>query len=142
MQKELEHKVTATLDSLNEVLGDITSELARLHIRCGDLGEIRLALHEALTNALSHGSEMNAKKAITVRTRCDSVEGLHIIVRDEGAGFSPEAVPDPTEPENLGKPGGRGLYLMRQLMDDVEFCDHGREVHLRRRPRVDTSPKR
>lgn len=140
MAFEIEHKIAAATASLKEVLDDILRELAQKHCRCGDLNEIRLALHEALTNALSHGSEMNPKKVIFVRARWDEREGLHIIVRDEGPGFSPEEVPDPTDPENVSKSGGRGLYLMQQLMDEVEFRDRGREVHLRRRPQpVDSS---
>ncbi len=57
------------------------------------------------------------------------------MVRDPGAGFAPENIPDPTQPENLEKFGGRGIYLIRRLMDEVEFRDDGREIHMRRRPR-------
>lgn len=137
---KLEHKLSAATTSITEVLDDLMEEMAQRHCRCGDLNEIRLALQEALNNALSHGSEMDPQKVITVETRCDDKEGLHIVVRDEGPGFAPENVPDPTENDNIKKPGGRGLYLMQQLMDEVEFRDHGREVHLRRRPRTPEKP--
>ncbi len=131
---ELEHKLPASPDSVKEILEDILKELGARHCHCGDLNEIKLALQEALNNALSHGSEMDTSKAISVRTSFDEREGLHIIVRDQGPGFAPEDIPDPTDPENLQKPGGRGVFLMQQLMDEVEFRDRGREVHLRRRP--------
>lgn len=102
---------------------------------CGDPAEIRLAMREALNNALRHGSSLDPNKKIHLVYRCDARQGLWVIIRDEGQGFDPDLVPDPTEPENLDRAGGRGVFLMRNLMDEVEFRDGGREVHLRRRPR-------
>ena len=56
-------------------------------------------------------------------------------MRDEGNGFDPRKIPDPTKPENLERFSGRGIYMIRQLMDKVEFRDRGRELRMRRRPR-------
>lgn len=103
---------------------------------CGDPAEIRLAMREALNNALRHGNRMDPNKRIHLSYSCDPQQGLKVMVRDEGVGFDPDAVPDPTEPENLDRTGGRGVFLMRNLMDEVEFRDGGREVHMRRRPRA------
>ena len=135
MRFAVEHKIPASAVAVQNVLNEIIGALRGQACACGDLGEIKLALQEALINALSHGSAGAGDKTITVRASCDETEGLHIVVRDEGPGFAPDAVPDPTAPENLKKEGGRGLYLMREMMDEVEFRDGGREVHLRRRPR-------
>lgn len=102
---------------------------------CGDPAEIRLAMREALNNAIRHGSNLDPNKRIQLTYRCDPRDGLWVMIRDEGGGFDPAKVPDPTTPENLDRPGGRGVFLMRNLMDEVEFREGGREVHLRRRPR-------
>ncbi len=117
--------------ALREFFGDIE----KTQLRCGDLDEIRLALREALNNALKHGSQLDSSKKIHFAYRCDPRQGLWVRVRDEGQGFNPEVVPDPTIPENLDRTGGRGVFLMRNLMDKVEFRDGGREVQMWRRLR-------
>lgn len=88
---------------------------------------IKLALEEALANAIRHGNRKDPDKPVTVRY-CVSAERAVIIVRDEGEGFSPEKVPDPTVPERLSVPSGRGVMLIRAYMDEVEYRDCGREV--------------
>lgn len=120
--------------ALQELLGDIQ----KTKLRCGDLDEIRLALREALNNALKHGSRLDSTKKIHFAYRCDPRQGLWVMVRDEGSGFNPEGVPDPTTPENLDRTGGRGVFLMRNLMDKVEFRDGGREVQMWRHLRPES----
>ncbi len=93
---------------------------------------IKLALEEALTNALRHGNCSDSSKKITVRYAIDD-EKAAIIVRDEGSGFIPEKVPDPTTPDRLPLPSGRGIMLMRTYMDEVEYRDQGREVYFMKR---------
>ncbi|RME39443.1 MAG: ATP-binding protein [Planctomycetota bacterium] len=93
---------------------------------------VKLALEEALCNALKHGNECCPEKKITVRYAV-SAEQVEVIVRDEGAGFDPDSVPDPTTQERLPLPTGRGILLMRAYMDEVEFRDDGREVYFRKR---------
>lgn len=102
---------------------------------CGDLDEIRLALREALNNAVCHGSRLNPNQRIHFVCRCHPREGLTLVVRDEGPGFDPNTIPDPTAEHNLERFGGRGLFIIRQLMDEVEHHDRGRELRMRRRPR-------
>ena len=90
---------------------------------------VRLCLEEALINALKHGNRMDRTKHITCTFRADE-EGVRASVEDEGDGFHPDAVPDPTLPENLEVSHGRGLLLMRSYMDRVEFSNRGRKVTL------------
>ncbi len=116
-------------------LEDLLRALREARSPCGDLDEIRTALREALNNALRHGSRLNPRRRIRLRCGWDSTTGLEISVRDEGGGFDPRQVPDPTAPENLERFSGRGIYLIRRLMDEVEFRDAGREIRMRRRPR-------
>lgn len=88
---------------------------------------IKLALEEALTNAVKHGNRNDASKQLVVRYRVDDRRAI-IMVRDEGQGFAPAAVPDPTADENLERPNGRGIMLMQAYMTKVCYNTVGNEV--------------
>ena len=90
---------------------------------------IKLALEEAITNAIRHGNGNDPTKHITVRWRV-TPEAASIWLADDGDGFCPNTVPDPTLDENLNKPHGRGLMLMRADMDEVGFNEAGNEVRM------------
>lgn len=90
---------------------------------------LRLAIEEAIANAIKHGNKMDSARKVTFRFRID--EGSAIFeVADEGAGFDLDSVPDPTEPQNLQKPHGRGLLLMRTYADEVKHNEKGNCVHV------------
>lgn len=93
---------------------------------------VRLALEEAVTNAIKHGNGFDPNKKVTVRFGTDN-RVLTIQVEDEGEGFDPHGVPDPTAEENLERESGRGLLLMRHYMDTVEFNNRGNCVTLVKR---------
>ena len=96
---------------------------------------IQTALHEALVNAIVHGNDEDETRRVNVELAARA-GGLDVRVRDEGPGFDPTRVPDPLAPENLCKPSGRGIFLMRMLMDEVAFrrlADGGMEVTMRKR---------
>jgi serine/threonine-protein kinase RsbW len=104
----------------------------RLHgYSCGDLFAVKLALQEAAINAFRHGNRSDPGKRIVLRCLVTPAEVL-LEVEDEGAGFDPEAVPDPLLPENLDRPNGRGLFLMRVYMTWVSFNREGNRVTLAR----------
>ena len=89
----------------------------------------RVGLTEALSNAMLYGNGHDPSKRVRVEVSLS--EGrIEARVTDQGNGFNPAAVPDPTSPENLFKCGGRGLFLMRQLLDEVSFNDRGNQVRL------------
>ena len=105
-------------------------------LRMRDLGysedqqfAVRLALEEALVNAMKHGNRMDPVRHVRVAYRV-MPEQVEIHVADEGEGFDPGQVADPTCDENLAKPCGRGVMLMRCYMDEVTYLDNGREVHM------------
>ena len=79
-----------------------------------------LAVTEATTNAILHGNKSDATKIVIVDVKVENKK-LIISIKDEGKGFNPSEVPDPTHPENLLKDSGRGLYLMRVYMDDLQY---------------------
>jgi serine/threonine-protein kinase RsbW len=94
-----------------------------------DVFAIKLALEEALVNAIRHGNGLDPAKRVHVRYTV-SPERFEIRIADEGPGFDPCAVPDPTAPENLERPCGRGLLLMRHYMNEVEYSSCGRCVSM------------
>ncbi len=89
----------------------------------------RVGVSEALTNAIRHGNRGDPKKQVRVEVELDDSQ-VALKVIDQGSGFDPDALPDPTLPANLQRPGGRGVFIMRKLMDDVKFFDPGNAVRL------------
>jgi serine/threonine-protein kinase RsbW len=95
----------------------------------------RLCIDEGLINAIDHGNARDATKLVTV-TLFDAYESWGLSIEDQGPGFSLEDVPDASDPASVLLEGGRGILLMRSLMDDVWYWDNGARVYLRKR--VDT----
>ena len=94
-----------------------------------DMHGVQLALEEALVNAIKHGNGLDEKKHVQIRCQM-SEELIRIEVVDEGEGFDPHRLPDPTDLENREIPNGRGVLLMRRFMDRVEYNDKGNRVLL------------
>jgi len=76
-----------------------------------------------------HGNQLDNKKTIVISFRRQS-HRIHLFISDEGSGFDPVKVPDPTSEERLTQEGGRGVFLMKQLTDEIHFLDQGRTVQL------------
>jgi serine/threonine-protein kinase RsbW len=92
-------------------------------------GNILIALTEAVNNAIHHGNRLDPSKKVSLS--CSLREGrIVFVVQDQGPGFDHEHLPDPTDPQNLEKPHGRGVFLMRRLADSVEFSDSGATVSM------------
>jgi serine/threonine-protein kinase RsbW len=92
-------------------------------------GNIMIAVTEAVNNAIKHGNAGDKKKNVHLSLSLNE-SLIKFVVKDEGVGFDYQNLPDPTAPENLEKVGGRGIFLMKHLSDEVEFKDHGRIVEL------------
>ncbi len=90
---------------------------------------IRLAVDEAVANAIKHGNRLSPDKQVRIDFRMDE-RGVRIRIEDQGDGFRPEDVPDPTSDENLERPCGRGLMLMREFMTKIEYNERGNVVVL------------
>ena len=89
----------------------------------------RVGLTEALTNAMLYGNAHDQSKSVRVEVTFENGR-LEARITDQGRGFDPSTIPDPTEPENILKSGGRGVFLMRQLLDEVRYNDQGNQVTL------------
>jgi serine/threonine-protein kinase RsbW len=94
-----------------------------------DVFGVRLALEEALVNAIKHGNSLDPNKSVHIECTISS-DKVRIEIEDEGEGFQPGDVPDPTADENLERPCGRGIMLMRSFMSLIEFNETGNRVTL------------
>jgi len=92
-------------------------------------GNMLLAVVEAVTNAIQHGNACDCTKMVTFEVRKND-KYISFLVKDQGEGFDPESVPDPTLPENIEEPCGRGVFLIRHLADAVHFDDNGTTVKM------------
>jgi len=92
-------------------------------------GNVLIAVTEAVNNAIQHGNKENGSLQIDVSV-LDSTNSICFSVKDEGSGFDFSNLPDPTSPENLLKENGRGIFLMKNLADKVEFLGQGNQVSL------------
>ena len=138
MRLHREAKATMARDLVLEVPNDVRSiqdAVEYVMSRCETCTDHRLHLNfrvgltEALANAMLYGNGDDPSKR--VRLQVTMMEGrVQATVKDQGSGFDPASVPDPTKPENLSKPCGRGLFLMRELLDEVSYNDRGNEVTL------------
>ncbi len=88
---------------------------------------LRVALCEALSNAIVYGNRMDPAKRVDVTVVVTDTT-VSVQVRDEGDGFDPDGIPDPTSPDRLEMPEGRGLFLIRQLVDEVRFNERGNSI--------------
>jgi len=84
---------------------------------------IDLAIRESVANAVKHGNKFDESKLVEV-TFADVPDGLEVTVRDHGAGFAVDEIPDPTNPENLLKANGRGILFMNSFMDNIHWSNH------------------
>ncbi len=135
-----------SLPSRVAVVSTFVGQLIRfiLNFRKADGSEIdiEMALLEALANAVIHGNGENSGKPIYVTCRCYLDGEVAITVRDEGRGFDSSAVPDPTFKENLLLTHGRGIYLMKTLMDEVLFEEGGAVVMMRKKSNASSAQQR
>jgi serine/threonine-protein kinase RsbW len=127
------NSITIQVPSLSENIRMIESFIdnakERFHLDDDIYGNIMIAVTEAVNNAIKHGNSNDRSKNVMLSLSLeDSL--IKFIVRDEGTGFDYGNLPDPTSPENIEKPGGRGIFLMKHLSDEVEFKERGRIVEL------------
>jgi len=108
----------------------------------GSETDIEMALQEALANAVIHGNGENSYKRVYVACRCYMDGEVLITVRDEGQGFDSNAIPDPTSRENLLFTHGRGIYVMKTLMDEVYFEEGGAVVMMRKKFNANSAEQR
>ncbi|MFI5134457.1 MAG: ATP-binding protein [Chitinophagales bacterium] len=111
------NKVEAFVEALKTDLG-LSEEME---------ANVLVSLSEAVNNAIIHGNKSDTSKSVSIKMNKEG-NVLLFSVEDEGEGFDPTSVKDPTAPENIDKPSGRGIFLMRNLADKIEYAKGGRRV--------------
>jgi serine/threonine-protein kinase RsbW len=129
----LEQTISGHIEAIEPVVG----EIMELVIEKGCAGEnefeIGLALREALANAVLYGCANDPSEKIQLCVSCDDDRGILIVVRDPGEGFDPAGLPSPVIGQNVFSKGGRGIFLINQLMDEVQFGRGGTEIRMVKR---------
>jgi len=121
--------VSSTHSAIVEVYQQIVPGLKANNFSEEDIFAVHLAAEEAFINAVKHGNKMEPSKAVKIDYAIES-DKIEICVTDEGNGFDPEVIPDPRYGDNLYKPAGRGMLLMRSFMDVVEYNKQGNSVRM------------
>jgi serine/threonine-protein kinase RsbW len=130
---ELRQSLSSQVTAISPLLDQLMMFIRNCRKTDGSKLEIETAVREAISNAVIHGNHEDPCKRVHVMCRCNSDGEVRITVRDEGPGFKSDAVPDPTSPENRLSTHGRGIYLMRMLMDEVSFVKGGSVVRMRKK---------
>lgn len=134
--------IPSSLAALEPVLEKAMAAVKALPCAPGEIEQVELTLREALANSIVHGNHSDPGKYVMVACfcECETDGGLLIVVRDQGLGFDPAEVPDPTSAEAIYSGHGRGIFLMRQFMDEVRFRKGGSEVELRKQGKEGCRP--
>jgi serine/threonine-protein kinase RsbW len=127
-----DHVIPSDTVAGRRVLDEMLAELEARHWCLHDVFAVHLAIEEALVNAIKHGNHSDPDKHVRVRCRM-SPDLIRVEISDEGPGFDPDVLPDPTNPDRLECPGGRGVMLMKAFMSRVEYGGRGNRVLLEKR---------
>ena len=115
-----ELRFASRIGAVEEAAGAVAEFLSRLGVGEDIAFGVDMAVREAVTNAILHGNKLDETKFADVSLK--SLPGaFEIVVHDQGTGFDPSGIPDPTEAQNILKTSGRGIFFMRSLMDEVEW---------------------
>jgi serine/threonine-protein kinase RsbW len=128
-------RVTLAADrrAVDPVVQEVMAVVRKMKDIDGKEDAIELSLNEALANAVIHGAKEDPTKTVECLVSNDEERGVLIVVRDPGAGFLPEAIPGCTVGENVYSNHGRGIFIINQLMDEVEFRKNGTEIRMVKR---------
>ena len=131
MEKVYKRKFASDPDNLVEVEKFITEVADEFNLDDEIKNNLSLSLSEAASNAMVHGNKLDPKKYVDIKITV-SDDKIEVVIKDEGNGFDPSSVPDPTAPENLLKDSGRGIHIMKTFLKNMRynFTDSGTEVIL------------
>jgi serine/threonine-protein kinase RsbW len=121
---------SSTMESLSKIEGFIEGFCEQCKVNNDYYGNILIALTEGVNNAITHGNQLDPTKTVSLNMETTNNE-VQFTIKDQGVGFDYNDVPDPTLPENLEKLRGRGVFLMRNLADEVSFENNGSLVRLK-----------
>jgi serine/threonine-protein kinase RsbW len=127
--KNISIEIPSLAENIRIIESFIDNAKEKYHLNDDIYGNIMIAVTEAVNNAIKHGNKDNSAKNVSISLSLE--EGMiKFKVQDEGTGFDFHQLPDPTLPENISRPGGRGIFLMKHLCDEVDFKENGKVVEL------------
>jgi serine/threonine-protein kinase RsbW len=127
--KKIHIEIPSLSENIRMIESFIDNAKERYHLNDDIYGNIMIAVTEAVNNAIKHGNRNDSSKNVALSLSL--ADGLiKFKIQDEGSGFDYHNLPDPTTAENLEKPGGRGIFLMKHLADEVAFAEKGKVVEL------------
>ncbi|HNV27692.1 MAG TPA: ATP-binding protein [Cyclobacteriaceae bacterium] len=127
--KNIRIEIPSLSENIRMIESFIDNAKEKYHLDDDIYGNIMIAVTEAVNNAIKHGNRGDSGKNVSLALSLE--EGMiKFRVEDEGHGFDFHNLPDPTSPENIEKPGGRGIFLMKHLADEVDFTEQGKVVEL------------
>ncbi len=122
--------IKSKVDNIRTVENAIDNMTNEAGINQDNYGKILVATLEAVSNAIIHGNKADKNKIVEIEITLND-NNLVIVVKDEGYGFIPDKIPDPTNPENIEAINGRGIFLMTKLADDIKFNKRGNRVTMK-----------
>lgn len=131
---ELNIVIPADAGDMKKISAGVVELLNNKRWTKDEIADVQLALEEALINAIRHGCKNDPTKHVQCCVTFDDAGELVVVIKDPGPGFDPKSVPNPLEGDGLFRGSGRGVFLINQLMDTVEYADEGRKVLMRKRP--------
>jgi serine/threonine-protein kinase RsbW len=122
-------QIPSILENIRMIESFIDNAKEKFHLDDDIYGNIMIAVTEAVNNAIKHGNSSDRSKNVSLSLSLKE-SMIQFLIKDEGAGFDYDHLPDPTAPENVEKIGGRGIFLMKHLSDEVQFKEKGKVVEL------------
>jgi serine/threonine-protein kinase RsbW len=131
---EIKASIPSDINAISPLVDRMMRLIKGAHCVASEEYAVELALREALNNAVVHGNRLNARKLVHIRCRCRVGKGISLVVSDQGEGFDARTVPDPLAAGNFLAEHGRGIQLMKSMMDLVSFQRRGTEVRMHKKP--------
>lgn len=121
--------IPSLIENIKIIESFIDNAREKFEINDDIYGNIMISVTECISNAIIHGNQSNKQKLVHLELKAEE-DQLQFIIEDEGEGFEIESLPDPTAPENIEKTGGRGIFLIKNLTDEVKFEEGGKRTVL------------
>jgi serine/threonine-protein kinase RsbW len=140
LKLRLDVTLPAALSAISPVVTRTLETVREMGCAREDEVNVETALREALANAIVHGCGRDPGKSVQCSVMCEEGRGILVVVRDPGPGFDPASLPSPVLGQNLYSSHGRGIYMITQFMDEVQFERGGTEIYMRKRRNTAAPP--
>ncbi len=133
LKPRLSLEIPGDVEAISPAVDEVLAITKTMGCAPGKEFAVEISLREALANAIRHGCARDPGKTIQVCVACGEARGMLIVVRDPGPGFDPKSIPSPVQGENLYAHDGRGIYIIKHLMDEVSITRGGTEIRMIKR---------